>query len=231
MDFKVSDVLIQWYLDHKRELPWRNTRDPYQIWISEVILQQTRVEQGLPYYQRFLQRFPNVHSLAKAEEDEVLHLWQGLGYYSRARNLHIAAKTVVDDHGGELPDNYDGLKKLKGIGDYTASAIASFAFTESKPVIDGNVIRFLSRFFGVEVPVDSGEGSKLIRNHAEQILNIDKPDQHNQAIMEFGALQCTPSNPLCMSCVFSKECVAFKTDVVAMCACQEKKCKAKKQVF
>ncbi|NVO18714.1 MAG: A/G-specific adenine glycosylase [Bacteroidetes bacterium] len=211
----ISQTLISWYHQHKRNLPWRSTTDPYKIWLSEVILQQTRVSQGMDYYYRFLERFPDVFSLASAEEQDVLKLWQGLGYYSRARNLHHAAKTVVQEYGGQFPRSYEGLLKLKGIGEYTAAAIASIAFDIVVPVIDGNVARVLSRIHSIEEPVNSPAGMKRLRQIASELIPANDPATFNQAIMEFGALHCKPSNPECRSCPLRLECSALKTNSVA----------------
>lgn len=205
-----AEKLIHWYQKHHRDLPWRHTLDPYRIWLSEVILQQTRVAQGLPYYQRFAEAFPTVYDLAKASEQEVLRLWQGLGYYSRARNLHACAKTVVNDYGGKFPNTYRELIKLKGVGAYTAAAIASFAFNETVPVVDGNVYRVLSRVFGIKDDILSTAGQKKFRYLAEQLVPDGKANVYNQAIMEFGALQCTPANPACLLCPIVDTCYAYQ---------------------
>jgi len=203
-----SPRLIAWFQAHKRDLPWRHTEDPYKIWLSEVILQQTRVKQGLPYYEKFLQTFPSVYALAAASEEEVLRCWQGLGYYSRARNLHKAAKQVVSD-GGIFPDNYKALKKLSGVGTYTAAAIASFAYgEEGVAVVDGNVYRVLARIFGLDTPIDTTTGQKEFSELAHSLLPKGDSSTHNQAIMEFGALHCTPKAPNCKDCPFAVECVA-----------------------
>lgn len=204
-----SSVLIQWYLNNKRSLPWRQINDPYLIWLSEIILQQTRVEQGLPYYERFSVAFPSVHELAYASEEKVLKLWQGLGYYSRARNMHASAKFIVSELNGEFPDNYKDLLQLKGVGDYTASAIASICFKEPVAVVDGNVYRVLSRVFGVDTPINSTEGKKQFKKLAEDLLDEKRPSEFNQGLMEFGAIQCKPQNPHCDNCPLSKDCVAF----------------------
>ena len=208
MKLSVTKRLLSWYDADIRELPWKATRDPYKIWLSEIILQQTRVQQGTPYYLRFVDRFPNVTSLASAQLDEILKLWEGLGYYSRARNLHAAAKQVVDDHNGEFPSNYTSLLELKGVGEYTAAAIASFAYDEPVAVVDGNVFRFLSRLFGEGLPIDSAAGKKRFKELATSILNKEKVAAHNQAIMDFGALVCLPRNPKCDECPFETDCVA-----------------------
>jgi A/G-specific adenine glycosylase len=203
-----SDKVVKWYEQNKRDLPWRTTTDPYKIWLSEVILQQTRVNQGLPYYQRFVEKYPNVLTLASASQQEVLRLWQGLGYYSRARNLHECAQQVVDKHGSVFPDNYQALKKLKGVGDYTAAAIASIAYRECVAVVDGNVFRVLSRVFGIDTPIDTTEGKKKFTALANEVIDPKKPALHNQAVMEFGALHCTPKTPSCEDCIFKSGCFA-----------------------
>ncbi|MCC8174307.1 MAG: A/G-specific adenine glycosylase [Odoribacter sp.] len=211
---EIKDLLIEWYKENHRQLPWREMSDPYLIWISETILQQTRVTQGLAYYIRFVERFPNVSKLAEAEEDEVLKYWQGLGYYSRARNLHAAAKDVMLRFAGKMPTEYQDLLSLKGVGTYTAAAVASIAFKKPCAVVDGNVYRVLARLFGIEIPIDSGEGKKYFSKLANELICHDNPDLYNQAIMEFGALQCTPQNPLCMYCVLREKCVAFQKGLV-----------------
>ncbi|MCF8302932.1 MAG: A/G-specific adenine glycosylase [Bacteroidales bacterium] len=211
---KFSEQIIKWYRYNSRDLPWRKTSDPYLIWISEVVLQQTRVDQGLAYYNRLVERFPNVHLLAAASEDELLKLWQGLGYYTRARNMHAAARKIVSEHGGNFPATYEEIIKLPGIGEYTASAIASFAFNLSHPVVDGNVMRVLSRFLGIDTPINTTEGKKQLSAYAHKFINRENPGEHNQAIMEFGALHCTPRNPLCDKCPLKYECRAFQTDKV-----------------
>ncbi len=203
-----------WYFDHKRDLPWRNTTDPYKIWLSEIILQQTRVNQGLSYYLKFEKNYPNIINLAEVEEDKLMKDWEGLGYYSRARNLQASAKHICSELNGTFPDQYSEIIKLKGVGEYTAAAISSFAFNEAHAVLDGNVFRFLSRYFGVDLPINSGEGKKYFKNLAQDLLDKKDPATYNQAIMEFGALQCVPKNPSCMDCVFENSCVAYKTDRV-----------------
>ena len=208
-----SKQLLDWFEKHKRPLPWRSSSDPYVIWLSEVILQQTRVKQGLPYFNAFMERFPDVGSLATASQDEVLKLWQGLGYYSRARNMHTAAQQVLDEFKGEFPSEYDDLIKLKGVGDYTAAAIASISNDEKVAVVDGNVFRVLSRIFGIEVPINSTKGVKKFRAKAKELLPKENTGTHNQAIMEFGALHCLPKNPHCSSCPFAHGCHAFQNDL------------------
>ena len=204
-----SQKLISWYLEYKRDLPWRTTKDPYKIWLSEVILQQTRVAQGLPYYESFVNNFPTVFDLAKADEQQVLKTWQGLGYYSRARNLHHTAQYVAEHLKGEFPKTYDELIKLKGIGSYTAAAIASFSNEEPVAVVDGNVFRVLSRYFGVETDISSSAAKKEFQQLADEVLDKRNPSLFNQAIMEFGALQCVPKSPNCESCVLNHSCVAL----------------------
>ena len=221
----LQQKLHQWYHENKRDLPWRHTTDPYRIWVSEIMLQQTQVTQGLPYYHRFMERFTSVQELAKAEEDEVLKLWQGLGYYSRARNLHAAAKQVVNDFDGVFPTNYEALITLKGVGDYTASAVSSFSAGELKACIDGNVIRVVCRLFGIDIPYDTGEGKKAIRALADELLSKTDSATHNQAIMEFGALQCTPKKPSCDTCPFHDNCVAFANQQVSELPIKSKKTK------
>ncbi|WP_292889726.1 A/G-specific adenine glycosylase [Nonlabens sp.] len=221
-----SRQLVDWYIVNKRVLPWRDTENPYFIWLSEVILQQTRVQQGLPYYQSFVKTYPTVEKLAAAPQDEVLKLWQGLGYYSRARNLQAAALQIVEDD-LKFPDNYKDLLRLKGVGDYTAAAIASFAFHEVVPVVDGNVYRVLSRLYGISTPINVPAGVKQFKELATKLLNKKEPATHNQAIMEFGALQCTPKNPDCSSCPFKLDCVAFQEDTVRDLPVKLKKAKVK----
>ena len=204
----ISTQLIEWYFVHQRNLPWRNNFDPYKIWISEIILQQTRVVQGIDYYNRFIERFPNVQTLASADEQEVLKYWQGLGYYSRARNLHFAAQTINNQYNGTFPKDYKDILSLKGIGEYTASAIVSFAWNQPYPVVDGNVFRFLSRLFAIEEPIDTGKGKKYFTELAGRLMNPAKAGLFNQAIMEFGALQCTPASPDCSICPFQSQCLA-----------------------
>lgn len=208
-----SEKVVEWYLEHRRELPWRNTRDPYRIWLSEIILQQTRVAQGLPYYRAFVKHYPGVRQLAAASEREVLRLWQGLGYYSRARHLRECAKTVVEDFDGKFPSTFAKLRELKGIGDYTAAAIASFAFNEPVAVVDGNVFRVLSRVFGVREDIASAKGKKVFTALANRLVPADQPRLHNEAVMEFGALHCTPRKPACDLCPFSRVCRARREGI------------------
>ena len=227
----ISNTLIDWYEQNKRELPWRNITDPYKIWISEIILQQTRVNQGLGYYLRFIERFPTIKDLASAEEDEVLKYWQGLGYYSRARNLHKAAKQITTLYAGTFPNKHLDIIKLAGIGDYTAAAICSFAYNDYFAVVDGNVYRVLSRIFGIETPIDSTAGKKEFAELAQNILSTKKPGIHNQAIMEFGALQCTPNSPNCPNCPLSGQCKAYKSDIISILPVKSKKTKVSNRFF
>ena len=214
-EFQVfSNQIISWYKENPRELPWRETTDPYKIWLSEVILQQTRVAQGLPYYYVFTQAFPSVKELALATESEILRLWQGLGYYSRARNLHGCAKHIWYDLGGKFPSTYDGLIQLRGIGSYTAAAISSFAFGEIKAVVDGNVFRVIARYFGIETDIGSSKAKKEFELLANQLIPKDRPAEFNQAIMDFGARLCTPKIPGCSTCPIQSSCFAFKNQLV-----------------
>jgi A/G-specific adenine glycosylase len=208
MTDETARTLIDWYHQNRRALPWRETRDPYRIWISEVILQQTRVAQGLDYFHRFIARFPDVRALAEAPLDAVLRQWQGLGYYSRARNLHAAAGEVEARFGGVFPDTYEGIRSLKGVGDYTAAAIASFAFGLPHATVDGNVFRWLSRLYDIDIPIDSGEGKKSFTALAQSLLPPGRAAVFNQAAMEFGALQCVPKSPDCPACPFADRCLA-----------------------
>lgn len=209
-----SEIITGWYRQNKRELPWRKTTDPYKIWLSEIMLQQTRVDQGLPYYLKFEKTYPSVFDLANAPEEEILKLWQGLGYYSRARNLHHTAKQIAFERNGQFPPSYRELLKLKGVGDYTASAIASISFNEASPVVDGNVYRVLSRFFGVDIPINSTKGIKYFKQLAGELIDRDKPATFNQAIMEFGAVQCKPKSPKCSECPLNSGCIALRDDLV-----------------
>ncbi|GHU72128.1 A/G-specific adenine glycosylase [Bacteroidia bacterium] len=223
----ISQKLIAWYADNQRILPWRNIHDPYRIWISEIILQQTRVVQGLEYYNRFINRFPDVKSLAEAGEQEVLKYWQGLGYYSRARNLHFAAKTILTEHQGVFPRDYAPVLRLKGIGEYTAAAIVSFAWNEPYPVVDGNVFRFLSRLFAVDEPIDTGKGKKYFTKLAAELMDKSQAGLFNQAIMEFGALHCLPANPNCSNCPFVSQCLAFSQKAISRYPVKQTKTKTK----
>lgn len=226
-----SKKLILWYLEHKRELPWRLTNEPYCIWLSEIILQQTRVAQGLPYYNTFLSVFPTIKELANAPEEEVLKLWQGLGYYSRARNLHATAKYISGELNGVFPSTYKDLLKLKGVGDYTASAIASICFQEPAAVVDGNVYRVLARFFGISTPINSTAGIKEFKNLAQELMPSQGFGTYNQAIMEFGARQCKPQNPDCDSCIFKNNCVSLQKNQISILPVKLKKITVKKRYF
>lgn len=206
--------IINWYAENRRDLPWRRTTDPYKIWLSEVILQQTRIEQGMPYYLRFIEAYPTVADLAAATEDDVLRLWQGLGYYSRGRNLHAAAKQICADYGGVFPSQYKQIRGLKGVGDYTAAAIASMGFGLPYAVVDGNVYRVLSRAFGISTPIDSTEGKHEFAALAQQLLSVKQPALHNQGMMDLGAMVCTPVNPTCEACPLQSICVASSDDSI-----------------
>jgi len=226
-----SNSLIHWYLNSKRDLPWRNTKNPYYIWLSEIMLQQTRVAQGLPYYLDFISTFPTVFDLANASEEKVLKHWQGLGYYSRARNLHFTAQFVASELKGEFPDNYKELIKLKGIGEYTAAAIASFSFNEAVPVVDGNVFRVLSRYFDIETDISLATAKKEFSNLAMELMPKNDPATFNQAIMEFGALQCVPKNPNCQNCIFNSSCAALQKKKVQNLPVKLKKIKISYRFF
>ena len=212
----IQDTLINWYEENHRDLPWRNNPSPYEVWISEVILQQTRVNQGMDYYLHFTKKWPTVNDLAQASEEEVLKMWQGLGYYSRARNLHHCAKQVVEQYKGEFPSDFEKLKQLKGIGNYTAAAIASIAYNLPHAVVDGNVYRVLARLFDINTPININEGQKLFAQLADELLNRNQPGLHNQALMEFGALHCTPKNPNCLLCPLQAQCLAFAHQTVML---------------
>ena len=229
MDF--TNLLIEWYLQNKRDLPWRNTTNPYPIWLSEIILQQTRVAQGMPYFYAFLESFPTVKELAIADEQQVLKLWQGLGYYSRARNLHQTAQYIANELDGVFPNSYAGLIQLKGIGEYTAAAIASFAYNEPVPVVDGNVFRVVSRYFGIESDISTGKTKKEFTALAAELLSKEQPALFNQAIMEFGAMHCTPKNPDCENCIFNSSCVALQKGLVGQLPFKSKKTKIRKRYF
>ncbi len=234
-DLNFGQQLVRWYHAHKRDLPWRNVDDPYLIWLSEVILQQTRVVQGLPYYEKFAAVYPTVVDLAAASEQEVLKLWQGLGYYSRARNMHATARTIAEQHGGAFPINYSDLLQLKGIGPYTAAAIASFAYNEPVAVVDGNVYRVLARLYGITDDISSHKGKQFFAKHAQQLLHESlpsvEPSVYNQAIMEFGAIHCTPAAPDCNTCPFKQHCYAYTNKMQAQLPVKEKKIKTKQRNF
>ena len=225
------NTLVYWYLQNKRDLPWRKTKNPYLIWLSEIILQQTRVDQGLDYYLKFSETFPTVSHLANAKESDVLKLWQGLGYYSRARNLHFSANYIINELNGEFPKSYNDLIKLKGVGDYTASAIASICYDEPTAVVDGNVYRVLSRYFGIHTAINSTKGIKEFKKLAQQLITNEDPGRYNQAIMEFGAKQCKPQNPNCDQCPLNDSCIALQKKLVNNLPVKEKKIKIKQRYF
>lgn len=225
----LSNILISWYENHARVLPWRETKDPYYIWVSEIILQQTRVDQGLPYYFNFIKNFPDIEKLAIASEEHIMKVWQGLGYYSRARNMHYTAKHIVENYNSLFPSDYQSLLSLKGVGEYTASAIASFSFDLPYAVLDGNVIRILSRFYGVRNPYDTSKGKKIFQDVATQNLNVKHSSLHNQAIMEFGALMCVPRNPDCNICPLNSHCFAYNNGIVDLLPVKSKVIKVKER--
>lgn len=223
--------LTDWYLVSKRDLPWRNTTNPYYIWLSEIILQQTQVNQGLPYYNAFTSTFPTVFDLANANETQVLKLWQGLGYYSRARNLHASAKYIVNELNGEFPNTFSEIIKLKGVGDYTASAIASICFNKVTAVVDGNVYRTLARLYDIDTPINTGKGFKVFKALAQELIDKKNPATFNQAIMEFGARQCKPKSPDCTVCPFNNSCLALKKNKIEQLPVKVKAAKVKKKHF
>ncbi|NQY66615.1 MAG: A/G-specific adenine glycosylase [Flavobacteriales bacterium] len=229
MDF--SRKIRIWYKENRRHLPWRETINPYKIWLSEIILQQTKVNQGLSYYLKFVEEFPTITHLANASEEKILKTWQGLGYYSRARNLHLTAKHIQSSLDGTFPTTYDKIIKLKGVGEYTAAAIASFCFKEPKAVVDGNVYRVLARVFNINLPIDSSEGKKHFKELASQLLEPNEPDMHNQAIMEFGALCCTPKKPMCLNCIFEDTCLAKSQGSITIRPVKKMKPKTKSRYF
>ncbi|RXJ52213.1 A/G-specific adenine glycosylase [Gelidibacter gilvus] len=229
MDF--NKTLIIWYSEHKRDMPWRNTKNPYYIWLSEIILQQTQITQGQPYYDAFVSKYPTVFDLANAQESDVLKLWQGLGYYSRARNLHASAKYVANELNGIFPNTYKDLLKLKGVGDYTASAIASICYNEPTAVVDGNVYRVLSRYFGIDTPINSTKGVKEFKAIATSLIDHQNPSDYNQAIMEFGAIQCKPRNPNCHTCPLNESCEALQKDRIDELPVKLKKTKVSTKYF
>jgi A/G-specific adenine glycosylase len=226
-----TNNLLLWFSENHRPMPWKGEKNPYYIWLSEVILQQTRVEQGLPYFLKFKEHFPTIKDLADAEEDEVMLLWQGLGYYSRARNLHFTAKYIAYELNGEFPNTYTEIIKLKGVGTYTAAAIAAFAYDLPYAVVDGNVYRVLSRYFGIETPIDSTEGKKQFAELANDLIPKDNPADFNQAIMDFGATHCAPRNPNCASCLLSKDCIGFNTQKNDILPIKSKKIKKTERFF
>ncbi len=229
MDF--ANELISWYTQHKRDLPWRHTTDPYVLWLSEIILQQTRVEQGMPYFYRFLEHYPTVAHFARATEGEILKDWQGLGYYSRARNMHHTAQVVMQQFGGQFPSNYAALISLKGIGEYTAAAISSFAANEDQVVVDGNVFRLLARYFGLDTPINSSRGKKQFTELAQSLLPKGKAGLFNQALMEFGSLQCKPTQPLCETCPLQSSCFALSAKKVNQLPVKVKKQPVRERFF
>ena len=226
-----NSTLTNWYSTNKRSLPWRTSKNPYNIWLSEIILQQTQIKQGQPYYETFLANYPSVQALAEASETEILNLWQGLGYYSRARNLHFTAKYITNELNGEFPKNYKSLLDLKGVGDYTASAIASICYEESVAVVDGNVYRVLARYFGIDTPINSTEGVKQFKKLANSLLPLSKFGDYNQAIMEFGSQQCKPKSPNCEGCPLISSCKAYATGSVKALPVKLKKTKITKKYF
>lgn len=227
-----SKILLKWHEDViDRDMPWVGIKNPYHIWLSEVILQQTRVDQGRAYYNRFIEKYPEISDLANAHEDEVLRLWQGLGYYSRARNLHETSKFIVGELKGKFPNNYESLLKLKGVGSYTAAAIASFAYNEPVAVVDGNVIRVLARIFGIEHAFDTNEGKKHFQSLAQSLIDIPAIGKYNQAIMDFGALVCKPAQPLCIDCPFAKVCFALEKNLIGDLPVKAKKLIKKNRYF
>jgi len=228
---KFSTKITKWYKANKRSLPWRVTGNPYKIWLSEILLQQTRISQGTDYYLKFEKKYPDIQSLARATEEEVLKLWQGLGYYSRGRNLHKTARIVVDQFNGNFPDNYNDIISLPGIGEYTAAAISSISFHQPYPVIDGNVIRVLSRIYGIDKQTATGEGKKELAELASSLIDKKDPGTYNQAVMEFGALYCKPQNPDCPNCIFQNDCFAYKNDRVNELPVKAKAIKQKKRYF
>lgn len=226
-----SAELISWYNENKRDLPWRNTSDAYIIWLSEIILQQTRVEQGMPYFYRFAEKYRNVNAFALASEDDILRLWQGLGYYSRGRNMLKTARVVQEQYKGVFPQKYAELIKLKGVGEYTAAAISSFSANEARAVVDGNVYRVLARYYGIDEPINSPKGKKMFQQIADDVLDRDHPGIHNQAIMEFGAMLCKPKNPACGICPVRTGCTAFKTNATTYLPVKINKVKIRKRYF
>lgn len=231
IDNDFTQQILSWYEVHKRQLPWRNVSDPYRIWVSEIILQQTRIAQGYDYYLRFINAFPTVADLAHAAEDEVLKLWQGLGYYSRARNMLTAAQTILNEYKGQFPTTYNEVLSLKGIGSYTAAAICSFAYNQPYAVVDGNVYRVLSRYFGINLPIDSIQGKKHFEHLAQELLPTRQGADYNQGIMDFGAMQCTPQLPACVTCPLSSSCFAYNKAQVEQLPCKSKKIKTVKRYF
>lgn len=228
---EISKLLLKWYENQGRELPWRKTSNPYKIWVSEIILQQTRIQQGINYYHSFLKNFPDIFSLAESDISEVLNIWQGLGYYSRARNMHKTARAIAQDYNGSFPSNYKDMLKLKGVGEYTAGAIASIAFGEHIPAVDGNVKRVFSRLYGLYDDLNKPAPMKNLKEMVQQEMNQEEPGKFNQAVMDLGALICKPKNPLCQECPLSQNCVAFKEEIVNELPVKYKKLKNRKRYF
>jgi A/G-specific adenine glycosylase len=218
-----TQKLLEWFATNHRPLPWKGEKNPYKIWLSEIILQQTTVRQGLPYFERFVAQYPTVKELADAPEDDVMKLWEGLGYYSRARNLHATAKHITYNLNASFPNSYEGLLTLKGVGSYTAAAIASFAYDLPHAVVDGNVYRVLSRYFGIETPIDMPQAKKQFTDLANELLDTNRPADFNQAMMDFGATQCTPNNPQCSICPLQSTCVAYEKNIVSILPIKSKK--------
>lgn len=229
MTSEFTTTILRWFATNRRDLPWRETQDPYTIWLSEIILQQTRVQQGIAYWERFMHRWPTVADLAAATEDEVLREWQGLGYYSRARNLHTAAQQIVAN--GGFPTTIEGLRKLKGVGDYTAAAIASIAFNLPSAVVDGNVYRVLARYFGIDIPINTTEGKKTFTALAQELLPPTQPSTFNQAMMDFGAIQCTPQSPVCIFCPLVETCDAYHTQRIQQLPVKLRKLRIRERHF
>jgi A/G-specific adenine glycosylase len=223
--------LLNWYSQQNRDLPWKGIKDPYKIWLSEIILQQTRVAQGLPYYLKFIEKYPTITAFALANDDDVMRIWQGLGYYSRARNMLVTARIITAEYNHKFPESFDELLQLKGIGNYTAAAIASFAFDLPHAVVDGNVYRVLSRIFGIETAIDTTQGKHKFAQLADKLLDKKHAAQYNQALMDFGATQCVPKNPDCVNCVFKNSCEALKLGMVANLPIKEKKLTKKNRYF
>ncbi|MFC2123838.1 A/G-specific adenine glycosylase [Bacteroidota bacterium] len=226
-----NNKLLNWYQSNKRDLPWRRIQDPYLIWISEIILQQTRINQGRPYYLRFIKKYPDIYKLANAEEEDILALWQGLGYYTRARNMHKCARIIVNECEGNFPSSFNELKKLPGIGTYTAAAMASISFNEPIAVMDGNVFRVLARFFGIKQNPETATGKKIFNKTAQHHIAPDQPGEYNQAVMEFGAMHCTPSNPNCNTCILNLDCFAYKNDMQSILPVKYPKKKSRLRYF
>lgn len=226
-----SKIILNWYQKNRRDLPWRHSSDPYVIWLSEIILQQTRVEQGLPYFERFLAAYPTIQDFAAAKEDDILHLWQGLGYYSRGRNMHLTALQIVNAHQGRFPTTYKELLQLKGVGQYTAAAIASFAYNEAVAVVDGNVYRLLARYFGIDTPIDSTAGKKEFWALAQSLIDPQQAGNYNQGTMEFGAIQCKPKNPDCSQCPLAESCIARIENKIVLLPVKQKKLASRNRYF